>query len=98
MKTPKSKSKIVWLFLMALVPHVVGHGALNWAVRRLRAYVVNLAVLGEPVLASCYALLVFGEAPPVTLYPGAALIGLGVALAVYFESRRAPGPPAPPRL
>ena len=91
---PASRAELGWLLLMGLVPHVLGHGALNWAVRRLRAYVVNLTVLGEPVLASFYALLIFGEAPPPAIYPGALLIGAGVALAVYHESRApAPAPP-----
>ncbi|MFQ5877676.1 MAG: DMT family transporter, partial [Acidobacteriota bacterium] len=71
-----------WLVLMAVVPHLLGHGALNWAVRRVRAYLVNLSALGEPVLASVYALLLFGEAPGAMLYPGALMIGAGVALAL----------------
>ncbi len=54
--------------------------------------VVNLAVLGEPVLASLYALLVFGEVPSATLYPGSILIGAGVALAVDHESGAAASP------
>jgi drug/metabolite transporter (DMT)-like permease len=85
-----------WLVLMAAVPHVLGHGALNWAVRRVRAYVANLAVLGEPVLASFYALLIFGEAPAAEVYAGAALIAAGVVLALRDERRGAPAAgPAP---
>jgi drug/metabolite transporter (DMT)-like permease len=85
---PSRRIDLLWFLLMGLVPHVLGHGALNWSVRRLRAYVVNLAVLGEPVLASFYALWIFGEAPPIAVYPGALLIGAGVALAVAGERRR----------
>jgi len=56
--------------------------------------IVNLTVLGELVLASCDALLIFGEEPPPAIYPGVRLIGAGVALAVYHESRApAPAPP-----
>jgi len=88
---PARRVDLVWIAAMALVPHTLGHGALNWAVRRLRAYTVNLAVLGEPVLASLYALLLFGEAPPPSFYPGALLVLAGVAWAVAVESRR-PGP------
>ncbi|HEU4403130.1 MAG TPA: DMT family transporter [Candidatus Polarisedimenticolia bacterium] len=84
---PASRADLGWLILMALVPHLLGHGALNWAVRRLRAYVVNLAVLGEPVLASLLALLIFHESPPPGLLPGALLVGAGVALAVAWEGR-----------
>jgi drug/metabolite transporter (DMT)-like permease len=95
---PAQHADLGWLILMALVPHLLGHGALNWAVRHLRAYVANLAVLGEPVLASVYALLIFGEAPPRALYPGALLVGAGVALAVLSEGAEARTPvgPIPP--
>jgi drug/metabolite transporter (DMT)-like permease len=97
---PPARADWVWLVLMAAVPHVLGHGALNWAVRRVRAYVANLAVLGEPVLASIYALLIFGEGPPAGVYAGAALVAAGVVLALREEGRGpsaagAAGGPAP---
>ncbi len=85
---PARRLDYVWIAAMGLVPHTLGHGALNWAVRRLRAYTVNLAVLGEPVLASLYALLLFGEVPPAAFYPGALLVVAGVGWAVAEESRR----------
>jgi drug/metabolite transporter (DMT)-like permease len=77
-----------WLLLMAMIPHLLGHGALNWAVRHLPAFVVNITVLGEPVLATLYAFLLFGEVPAAPVYPGALLIGTGVYLAVRIETRR----------
>ncbi len=86
---PERGRDILWLLVMALVPQLLGHGTLNWAVRRMRAYVVNLSVLGEPVLASLYALLIFGEAPPGAVYPGAFLIAAGVVLVLREERRRA---------
>jgi drug/metabolite transporter (DMT)-like permease len=84
---PAARVDLAWCFLMALVPHLMGHGTLNWAVRRLRAYLVNLTVLGEPVLATLYAFLVFAETPPILVYPGALLIGAGVVLAFSETSR-----------
>ncbi len=96
MKSPVGPraGEIHWLLLMALVPHLLGHGALNWAVRLQPAYLVNLTVLAEPVLASLYAFLLFREVPAPLLYPGAALIGWGVALAIRAESRRKAEPGA----
>jgi drug/metabolite transporter (DMT)-like permease len=87
---PAAPADWAWLALMAAVPHVLGHGALNWAVRRLRAYIANLAVLGEPVLASLYALWIFGETPPASVGAGALLVAAGVTLALRDEARRAP--------
>lgn len=78
----------VWLVLMAAGPGVAGHGLLNWSVRRLRAYVVNAALLGEPILATFYAWAVFGEPPGGHLYAGGALVVAGLAWVLREESRR----------
>ncbi len=79
-----------WLLLLALGPNLCGHGLLNWAVRRLRALPVNLAVLGEPVLATLYAAWLFGEIPSPMLLPAAVLLLIGVGLVA-----RRSGLPAP---
>ena len=71
----------VWLVLLAVGPNLMGHGLLNWSVRRLRALVVNLAVLGEPVLATIYAALLFGEVPGWLFYAGGVPILAGILLA-----------------
>ncbi len=84
----------IWLVLMAAGPHLMGHGLLNWSVRRLRAFTVNMAVLGEPVLATLYGALLFGEIPGAAFYLGAVLIAGGIVLA----SRQERGVPAEPSL
>lgn len=76
------------LLLMAAGPHVVGHGLLNWSVRRIRAFTVNMAVLGEPVLATIYAAALFDERPGGAFFAGAALIAAGIVLAAREEARR----------
>lgn len=92
---PGSFRNLALIAAMAAGPQLLGHGALNWAVRRLRAYVVHLAVLGEPVLASFWAFWIFGEAPPAPIVPGAALLVAGIALVVLGEAGGiAPAPPA----
>ncbi len=80
--------EVPWLLLMALVPQLLGHGGVNWAVRLLPAYLANMTVLAEPALASLYAYLLFGEVPAPLLIPGALLVGAGVVLAFRAESRR----------
>ena len=75
-----------WLVVLAVGPNLLGHGLLNWSVRRLRALHVNVATLGEPVLATLYAALLFGEIPRVSFYAGGALIVAGVGLVVREES------------
>jgi len=58
-------------------------------VRHLRVYVVNLAAFGEPILATLYARLLFGEKVTPSLIGGAALILAGIVLAVRPLGSRA---------
>ena len=54
---------LMYFTLLALVPHLLGHGAANYALRHMPATIVNVAVLGEPVLATLLAIPFFGELP-----------------------------------
>jgi drug/metabolite transporter (DMT)-like permease len=87
---PWPTQAIAWLPLlgMALGPTLTGHTLLNWALAHLEAYRVNLAVLLEPVLASVWTWIFIGEAPPLHVLPGAALV-LG-ALALEYLPREEP--------
>ena len=73
---PWPVSRVAWLPLVAMAvgPTLTGHSLLNWALAHTEAYRVNLAVLLEPVLASFWTWLFVGEAPPLHVLPGAALI------------------------
>jgi len=76
-----------WYLLMAVGPGVAGHGLLNWSVRRVRAYVVSAALLGEPLLATLYAWMIFGERPGAALAGGGALVVIGLALVLRATLR-----------
>lgn len=71
-------------FALALGPMLLGHTAINYSLRYVRAYVANLAVLGEPVGATLIAwwLPAIAERPSSSTFLGGALIlaGIGVAL------------------
>jgi len=74
-----------WLVFVALavVPTIGGHGLVNKSLRSLPAPTVGLFLLGEPVIASLLAWLLFREVPgPWTLSGGAVVLAaLGVVLA-----------------
>ena len=46
---------------LALGPQLIGHTALNWALRHLSATFVALSILGEPVGSALLAMMLFGE-------------------------------------
>ena len=77
--------KRTWLLFvaLALVPTIGGHGLVNKSLRSLPAPTVGLFLLGEPVIASLLAWLLFTEVPgPWTLAGGAiVLAALGLVLA-----------------
>lgn len=75
----------LWIFLLALIPQTMGHSLYNWALRHVKAYVVGVAVLGEPIGASILAVILFKEIPGPVSFLGAGLILVGVFLALYKE-------------
>jgi drug/metabolite transporter (DMT)-like permease len=80
-----------WLVFVALAagPMMLGHTGVNYALRYVRAYVANLALLGEPVGATIIAWLLpaIAEVPgPQTLVGGLAIL-TGIALAVTRPGR-----------
>ncbi|MGC9399093.1 MAG: DMT family transporter [Anaerolineae bacterium] len=70
-----------WLLLLALIPQIVGHSSLNWALRHLSVTYVSLSVLAEPVGSTLLAWGVLGEAPTWAALLGGTLILLGLFLA-----------------
>ncbi len=76
-----------FVFMLGLVPTAFGHTLYNWALKKIRAYIVGTSILGEPIGASFYAWLIFGEVPTVTTLFGAVLIFIGVAGLFYSERK-----------
>lgn len=74
-----------WLSLigLALVSQILGHTTNNWALRFFTASMIAVALLGEPVLSSLFAYILFGETLTAIQFCGAALILLGI----YFAAR-----------
>jgi drug/metabolite transporter (DMT)-like permease len=75
---------ILWI---GLVPGIVGHGLLNWAVRRVPVHTVSLAVLLEPAGAALCAWLLLAEVPALREGVGAVLLIVGVALGLPINTR-----------
>jgi drug/metabolite transporter (DMT)-like permease len=71
--TPPDAQAFVFIALAALIPQVIGHGALTWALERATPTDVGLATAVEPVLSTLLAWWVFAERP-------SALVGLGASL------------------
>jgi drug/metabolite transporter (DMT)-like permease len=49
------------LIAMAVLPQAIGHTTINWALKHLKASVVAITILGEPIGASILAYVLLGE-------------------------------------
>jgi drug/metabolite transporter (DMT)-like permease len=88
--TPQPPSEIAIFAGLAIGPMLLGHTGMNWALKYLPAYVVNLTVLGEPVGATLLGALIptIRQIPTITTLVGGAIVLAGVVLAVGGASRR----------
>ncbi|HEU4747354.1 MAG TPA: DMT family transporter, partial [Gemmatimonadaceae bacterium] len=68
---------------LALLPTILGHTGMNWALKLLPAFVVNLTVLGEPVGATLLGALMpsIAEIPTGSTFIGGAVVLAGVIIA-----------------
>lgn len=71
------------ILLLALLPQLVGHTSLNWGVRWLSPTGVTLLVLAEPLAASLFAFLLFGEVPTTAVITGGSLVLVGLSVALW---------------
>ncbi len=77
-----------WLFAaIALIPQVIGHTSLNWALKHFSATAVAVITLGEPIGAALLAFIILGEPLGLIKIAGAAVILTGVVMVLFAESR-----------
>ncbi|MEM7770187.1 MAG: EamA family transporter [Cyanobacteria bacterium P01_A01_bin.37] len=75
-----------YIVLMAIVPQLIGHTSLNWAVHHISPTIVTLTILLEPIGASLLGYALFREAAGSNVLAGAVIIIIGVAIAVTGQS------------
>ena len=78
-----------WLMfvLITIGPQFLGHTTFNYLLGHVRASIVAVALLAEPVGATILAWLILGEPPGVATVIGGAVVLIGVYLAIAAESR-----------
>ena len=70
------------ILLMAIVPQLIGHTSLNWAVRWVSPTLVSVLTLFEPVASSGLAFVMFGEVPGMQVLAGATILLIGVIISI----------------
>jgi len=85
---PYPQQTWAWFLALAVVPTILGHMVFNWSLRYVKAAVVSVSILGEPVGATTLAYFIFGEVPGLLQLAGGAVIATG--LYVFITSVAGP--------
>ena len=83
-----SPSTYLYLFLLALVPQLMGHTTFNWALKYLPASMVAVAILGEPIGSTIFAYFILGEGLTTWKVLGGISIFAGILIALKKEAFR----------
>ncbi len=83
-----SASTYLFLFLLALIPQLIGHTTFNWALKYLPASMVAITILGEPVGSTILAYFFLGEGLTTWKVTGGILILAGILIALKGKERK----------
>jgi len=89
-------SSYLYMVLLAVVPQLVGHTSINWALRHLRAGMIAISILGEAIGATILAYLFFGETVSAFQVLGMALIFAAIIIASRRGRKPSVAGPVPP--
>ena len=80
-------STLAWLCLigLALGPQLLGHSAINWALKHVSATFIAITILGEPIGSALLAWLIFDEQFAPLQLAGFAMLLAGIYLASRGE-------------
>ena len=78
----------MWIFLLAVVPQLIGHSTYNWLLKYLPATFVAVTTLGEPIGSAILAYFFLRETPTLFVLIGGGLILVGIYLASREKNRR----------
>ena len=73
-------------FLLAVGPSCLGHNSYNYSLKYMKASSVSATVYGEALGSTVLAIILFSETPTYLVIAGAALIMIGIYLAVIKQS------------
>ena len=68
--------------LLAVIPTILGHTALNYSMKVLRGQVVGVLNLTQFMWASLFGYLFFAEIPGIAFYPAVLLLVIGICIIV----------------
>jgi len=82
-----SMSQAKWLIALGIVPTILGHSLFYFSIKFTSPTIVASVPIGEPIIASFFAWIIFSESVPSVTYIGGIFILVGVCLLVVYSPR-----------
>lgn len=79
-----SSSAYGWIFLLAVIPQLIGHSLFNWLLKYLSATMVAVTTLSEPIGSAVLAFLFLKEKPSLVIVSG----GIFILIGIYLTSKQ----------
>lgn len=75
---PYSIQEMIRFLMLAIFCTILGHSMFNWALEYVKPTFISTAVLGEPVIATIWAIIFFKEIPKIWQVIGSLIILYGI--------------------
>ena len=76
---------LYWLIFLGLVPTIIGHNSIYYAIKYVSPTVVSTFPIGEPVLATILAYFIFGEVIGINIVLGGIFTIIGL---IFISSKK----------
>jgi drug/metabolite transporter (DMT)-like permease len=73
-----------WIFLLAVIPQLIGHSMFNWMLKYLSATMVSVTTLSEPIGSALLAYIFLKENPALAVVIG----GIFILAGIYLTSKQ----------
>lgn len=74
-----------WFVALAVVPNIMGQSIFSWALKHVKATVVSISILGEPVGATILTFIIWGQVPGMCQILGGILIIMGLVMILLLS-------------
>lgn len=79
---PYTARNLLMILGLGIIPTVIGHSTLNYALKHLRGQIVGIVNMGQFLFAGIMAWILLDELPAPAFYPASALLVAGAVIAV----------------
>ncbi len=83
-----SRAALLWMLAIGIIPQLIGHSSINYAMRYINAAVVTNITLADAIPAIIFAGIFLREVPTLLQLAGASIVIFGIFVATYTNNQR----------